>query len=120
MAARDKRTKLSNAKLDALIQDYQNSYNSSKDKNNKNRDREQSTDEDNTFTDEDRLSEDSFRYVDGTPNNTCNSGDGSADTRKKKNFTPYGKSRHSSAASGIFECTSNDNLASRLRIQSTR
>ncbi|OXA59477.1 hypothetical protein Fcan01_05182 [Folsomia candida] len=123
MAARDKRTKISNTKLDTIIQEYQNSCNSTRDKNNKNRDKEQSTDLDgdndnNTFTDEDRLSEDSFRYVDGTPNNI--SPVTSAISRKRGNFTPFGKSRHSSAASGIFECTSNDNVASRLRIQETR
>jgi hypothetical protein len=119
MAARDKRVKLCNAKLDSIIQEFQNSL---KEKSsNRYQDREQSTDfdvEDNTFTDEDRLSEDSFRYLNSPP--PYRKSGNISSKNSAKNFTPFGKSRHSSAASGVFECTSNDNLASRLRIQATR
>jgi hypothetical protein len=121
MAARDKRVKLSNAKLDSILQEYQNSYNSAKDIDSRRQYRETSaisamTDETSIHTDEDRLSEDSYKESTaafGTTKPFCLG-------RKTKNFTPYGKSRHSSAATGVFECTSNDNLASKLRIQSTR
>jgi hypothetical protein len=115
MAARDKRVKLCNAKLDSIIQDYQNTCNSARDKSNNRGDQSTDADFDDTLTDEDLLSEDSFRYL-NSPNNPS----AGRNKPKKKNFTPFGKSRHSSAASGIFECTSNDNLASRLRIQATR
>lgn len=125
MAERDKRLKLCNAKLDALIQNYQNSYNSAKDFDNSNscgrityRDQQSTDVEDTAFTDDDRLSEDS--YGGKHRRNSNNPPSGTLLKRRFKSFTPFGTSRHSSAASGVFECTSNDNLASRLRIQATR
>jgi len=122
MEARDKKAKLTNSKLDSIIQDYQNSYNSMKDCESRRRIcRETSvlTDETSLQTDEDRLSEDSYRestaLFQSEPINSL-----ATSKKTKGNFVPYGKSRHASAASGVFECTSNDNLASKLRLAATR
>lgn len=115
MAVRDKnkdkvKVKMTNAKLDSIVQEFENCYNETKEE------KVYETD----FTDD----EDSSGSVcsilacskdkAGARNNTP------LIKRRRGYFTPFGRSRQSSAASGIFECTTHDNLASRLRLQATR
>ncbi|CAG7716244.1 unnamed protein product [Allacma fusca] len=115
MAARDRRTKANMTRLDELLC----RFNSGSDSLGfmRRHFRESSSD---TFTDDDRLTDEEIGMVGRRRPTTSKV---AACSRKLKgNFTPYGQLRFpiSSASEGIFETTSNDNHASRLRVQAAK
>lgn len=121
MAAREKRTKLTNAKIEEVLNDYQKSFRGNKGKGRNFRETSTGTDDTGLLTDDDRMTEDDFST-------------GAASTRKittivkpfkfsqrtPRKFTSFGTSRHSAAALGVFEASSNDNHASRLRYEAAK
>ena len=117
MAARDRNTRSNESRLDAILNTLEGSRKTKK-RNNKNNNLENDDEHDSTCTDEDRMSENSFAY------NKSGSGvaDGKASKHKAIQFQPYNSSRlfQKTLADGVFESTSNDNHASRLRVQAAK
>lgn len=123
MAAREKRTKLTNAKIDQVLSDYQKSFADRKSKSRNFREPSTGTDDTGLLTDEDRMTEDDFqsgtaslKKIPGAVNNKPFK----HSQRSPRKFTSFGTSRHSAAVTGVFEASSNDNHASRLRYQAAK
>ncbi|CAL8093827.1 unnamed protein product [Orchesella dallaii] len=119
MAAREKRTKITNAKIDEVLLDYQKSFQDKK-RNRNYRETSTCTDDTGLLTDEDRMTEDEFGVVTTKKITTVVKPFKFSHRSPRNKFTSFGTSRHSAAAEGVFESSSNDNHASRLRYQAAK
>lgn len=123
MAAREKRTRITNAKIDEVLHDYQKSFSLEKRKGRNYREQSTGTEDTGLLTDEDRMTDDD--YASGvnaatTKRMTTIVKPFKLSQRTPHKFTSFGTSRHSAAAAGVFEASSNDNHASRLRYQAAK
>lgn len=122
MAAREKRTKITNAKIDEVLHEYQKSFGDDNRKGRRNyRETSTGTDDTGLLTDDDRMTEDDFSGLATTTKKvTTVVKPFKFSQRTPRKFTSFGTSRHSAAATGVFESSSNDNHASRLRYQAAK
>jgi len=120
MAAREKHSKGHNARMITMLQKYHDDQNNAK-SNRRWRETSVPSMDNGGYTDDDRVSEeDSYSHNTQVTSTSKHSGSTYGPKKRPKNFTSFGRSRILKTDSGVFESTSIDNKASRLRLKTAK